>query len=191
MQSQSDSVNGKKVHSWNVWKACSVFFHSLKCLHWFSLYLAINSFIRCSNGTNDHCIYLIHCITIRHTFVYMYIHEWQFPQINFSCIWTIKDKEGHAYPGVDVTIKIFCDFRPFSAKKLAFFSKQTLWSTLHMHNLAVFWAKNANCFRDFVMWKYFKNHNIDPPGHKIIPWRIEYKIAPGKWNLSSDNKAAI
>jgi hypothetical protein len=35
----------------------------------------------------------------------------------------IKDFEFEYPPGVDVMITIFCDFRQFSAKKSAFFSK--------------------------------------------------------------------
>jgi hypothetical protein len=40
-------------------------------------------------------------------------------------------------PGVDVMITIFCDFRQFSAKKLAFFS-QTNIKIKNFHNLALF-----------------------------------------------------
>jgi hypothetical protein len=47
--------------------------------------------------------------------------------------------------GVDVMITIFCDFRQFSAKKLAFFSKTNVMIQF-LHNLALFWVKNANFF---------------------------------------------
>jgi hypothetical protein len=40
-------------------------------------------------------------------------------------------------PGVDVMITIFCDFRQFSAKKLAFFSKTNVMIKI-LHNLALF-----------------------------------------------------
>jgi hypothetical protein len=40
----------------------------------------------------------------------------------------VNSKDVGSGPGVDVMIKIFCDFRQFSAKKLAFFS--TLTATL-------------------------------------------------------------
>jgi hypothetical protein len=40
-------------------------------------------------------------------------------------------------PGVDVLITIFCDFRQFSAKKLAFFSKINSMIKI-LHNLALF-----------------------------------------------------
>jgi hypothetical protein len=38
-------------------------------------------------------------------------------------------------PGVDVMITIFCDFWPFSAKKLALFSKTNVMMTF-LRNLA-------------------------------------------------------
>jgi hypothetical protein len=41
------------------------------------------------------------------------------------------------HPGVDVMIKIFCDFCQFSAKKLAFFSKTNVMIKI-LHNLALF-----------------------------------------------------
>jgi hypothetical protein len=41
-----------------------------------------------------------------------------------------------ADPGVDVMITIFCDFRQFSAKKLAFFSKTNVMIKI-LHNLAL------------------------------------------------------
>jgi hypothetical protein len=41
------------------------------------------------------------------------------------------------YPGVDVMITIFCDFRQFSAKKLAFFSKTNVMIKI-LHYLALF-----------------------------------------------------
>jgi hypothetical protein len=39
--------------------------------------------------------------------------------------------------GVDVMITIFCDFRKFSAKKLAFFSKTNVMITI-LHDLPLF-----------------------------------------------------
>jgi hypothetical protein len=39
--------------------------------------------------------------------------------------------------GADVMITIFCDFRQFSAKKLAFFSKTNVMIKI-LHNLALF-----------------------------------------------------
>jgi hypothetical protein len=46
------------------------------------------------------------------------------------------------------------------AKKLAFFSKANAVIKF-LHNLALFWVKNANFSRIFCR-KYFKNHNIGP-----------------------------
>jgi hypothetical protein len=40
-------------------------------------------------------------------------------------------------PGVDVMITIFCDFRQFSAKKMAFFSKTNVMIKI-LHILALF-----------------------------------------------------
>jgi hypothetical protein len=51
----------------------------------------------------------------------------------------------HLDPGVDVMITIFCDFCQFSAKKLAFFSRTNVMIKI-LHNLALFWVKNANFF---------------------------------------------
>jgi hypothetical protein len=45
---------------------------------------------------------------------------------------TKRDREG-----LDVMIAIFCDFRQFSAKKLAFFSKANVTIKI-LHNLALF-----------------------------------------------------
>jgi hypothetical protein len=45
-------------------------------------------------------------------------------------------------------IIIFCDFRQFSAKKLAFFSKTNVMINF-FQNLALFWVKNANIFAKF------------------------------------------
>jgi hypothetical protein len=41
-----------------------------------------------------------------------------------------------SFPGVDVMIKIFCDFCQFSANKLAFFSKINVMVKF-LHNLAL------------------------------------------------------
>jgi hypothetical protein len=64
-------------------------------------------------------------------------------------------------PGVDVMIKIFGDFRQFSAKKLAFSQKPMLWSKFLHNLLALLRIKNA-IFCNFFRRKYFKNHNIGP-----------------------------
>jgi hypothetical protein len=51
-------------------------------------------------------------------------------------------------PGVEVMITIFCDFQQFSAKKLAFLSKNNVMIQI-LHNLALFRVKNANFFAEF------------------------------------------
>jgi hypothetical protein len=70
-------------------------------------------------------------------------------------------KDRNICPGVVIMITIFCDFCQFSAKKLAFFSKTNVMIKI-LHNLALFWVKNANFFADFFRRKYFKNRNICP-----------------------------
>jgi hypothetical protein len=45
-------------------------------------------------------------------------------------------------------IAIFCDFPPFSAKKLAFFLNTNVMINF-FQNLALFWVKNANFFAKF------------------------------------------
>jgi hypothetical protein len=52
------------------------------------------------------------------------------------------------WPGVDVMITIFGDFRQFSAKKMAFFSKTNVMIKF-LHNLALFWVKKAKFFAEF------------------------------------------
>jgi hypothetical protein len=75
---------------------------------------------------------------------------------------SIKTLHIHMYihPVVDVMITIFCNFWQFSAKKLAFFSKPNVMIKI-LHDLPLFWVKNANFFLNFSA-KYFKNHNIGP-----------------------------
>jgi hypothetical protein len=45
--------------------------------------------------------------------------------------------EGRIHPGVDVMITIFCDFRQFSVKKMAFFSNTNVMIEI-LHILALF-----------------------------------------------------
>jgi hypothetical protein len=78
----------------------------------------------------------------------------------------------------DVMIPVFCDFRQFSAKKLAFFSKTNVMINF-FHNLALFWVKNANLCRFF--WpKYSKNHITSVPGyfHGVKRWKIITFLLP-------------
>jgi hypothetical protein len=53
-----------------------------------------------------------------------------------TTVWPGK-LEKYQEPGTDVMITIFCDFRQFSAKKLAFFSKTNVMIKC-LHNLALF-----------------------------------------------------
>jgi hypothetical protein len=56
-------------------------------------------------------------------------------------------------------ITIFCDFRQFSAKKLALFSKTNVMIKI-LHTLAL--SQKRQFFRNFFWRKYFLNHNIGP-----------------------------
>jgi hypothetical protein len=49
-------------------------------------------------------------------------------------------------PGVDVMITIFCDFCQFSAKKLAFFSKNNVMITIFAKTSSS-WSKKRQLFR--------------------------------------------
>jgi hypothetical protein len=59
------------------------------------------------------------------------------------------------WPGVDDMITIFCDFRQFSAKKMAFFSKTNVMIKF-LNTLALFWVKNVNFFAEFFGENIFK-----------------------------------
>jgi hypothetical protein len=59
-----------------------------------------------------------------------------------------------ARPGIDVMITIFCDFRQFSAQKLAFFSKTNDMITF-LNNLALFETKTP-VFSPIFSAKIFK-----------------------------------
>jgi hypothetical protein len=60
-------------------------------------------------------------------------------------------------------------FAIFLRKKLAFFSKTNVMIKF-LHNLALFWAKNAKFFAKKFRRKYFQNHNIGPRSSKHF-WR--------------------
>jgi hypothetical protein len=64
---------------------------------------------------------------------------------------------------------IFANFR--RKNWLAFFSKTNVMIQF-LHNLALFWAKNAYFFAKFFGKKYFKNHNIGPR------WNVALKTVP-------------
>jgi hypothetical protein len=57
-------------------------------------------------------------------------------------------------PGTDVTITIFCDFRQFSAKKLAFFSKTNVMIKIFEYFSFVL-SQKRQFFRNFFRRKYF------------------------------------
>jgi hypothetical protein len=65
-------------------------------------------------------------------------------------------------PGVDVMITMFCDFRQFSAKKLALFSKINVTIKI-LHTFALFWVKSAN-FSAYFMAKIFLKSKSKFPG---------------------------
>jgi hypothetical protein len=78
------------------------------------------------------------------------------------------------WPGVDVMITICCDFWQFSAKKLAF--SKTIVMIKILHNLAIFWVKNANFFRWIFRRKYSKDHNIGPRWREVSPsWKHHFQ----------------
>jgi D-lyxose ketol-isomerase len=55
-------------------------------------------------------------------------------------------------------ITILCDYRRFSSKKMAFFSKTNVMIQ-SLQKLALFEQKTTNFLTDFRR-KYFENHNI-------------------------------
>jgi hypothetical protein len=74
-------------------------------------------------------------------FVDFFVHFWIYCSATYA-LFTFKKHIRVArwyigIPGVDVMITIFCDFRQFSAKKLAFFSKTNVMIKV-LHNLALF-----------------------------------------------------
>jgi hypothetical protein len=66
----------------------------------------------------------------------------------------------------------FLRISPIFGEKMAFFSKTNVMIKI-LHNLALFWVKNANFFRWIFRRKYLKNHNISP-------WIVFF---PGSWIL--------
>jgi hypothetical protein len=69
-----------------------------------------------------------------------------------KCHSTLQSQE---MAGVDLIIKIFCHFRQFSAKKLAFFFSKTYVMIKILQILAVVRAKNASFFSPIFCRKYF------------------------------------
>jgi hypothetical protein len=64
-------------------------------------------------------------------------------------------------------ITIFCDFRQFSMKKLAFFTKTNVM--INLKKLALFWVKNANVFAKFFGENILKIIT-SVPGNPTGPW---------------------
>jgi hypothetical protein len=63
-------------------------------------------------------------------------------------------------------ITFFGDFRRFSAKKLAFYSKTNVMIKI-LHNLALFGVKNANFFAEIFGENIFKIIT-SVPGHPVL-----------------------
>jgi hypothetical protein len=76
-----------------------------------------------------------------------------------------------AQSGVDVMLAIFCDYRHFSAKKLAFFSKTNVMIIFFL-NLALFRVKNAN-FSPFFGENILKIIT-SVPGHPAATYLCTY-----------------
>jgi hypothetical protein len=87
----------------------------------------------------------------------------------------------HLLPGVDVMITIFCNFRQFSATKLAFFSKTNVMIKF-LQKLAVVWAKNTNIFAK-ILAKIFLNHNIGSENFGIV-----WSVRSVRWNFFFESR---
>jgi hypothetical protein len=88
------------------------------------------------------------------------------------------------WPGVDVVITIFCDFRQFRANKLAFFSK-TNGMINFLHNLALFWVKNAKFFAELMAHALVpikcKVSLVRTYIHRLSPNLLRQNIRRGFW----------
>jgi hypothetical protein len=90
-------------------------------------------------------------------------------------------REQASLPGVDVMIIIFCDFWQFSAKKIAFFSKTNVMIKI-LHNLALFWVKNAYFFAKCFGKNIFKIITSVPANNAYFDYvtsrnRLIYNLA--------------
>jgi hypothetical protein len=86
---------------------------------------------------------------------------------------------------VDVMISIFYDFRHFSAKKLAFFSKTNVLIKI-LHKLALLLFKNAIFLLNFLP-KYLKNHNIGP-WHRYLSEMMKFSPVKEKLRIFTGSK---
>jgi hypothetical protein len=84
--------------------------------------------------------------------------------------------------GVDFMITIFCDFRQFLAKKLAFFSKTNVIIKI-LHNLALFWVKNAN-----FLCQFFWRKCLLTQARKTNTRSRRIAIRNFNWNVKKDIK---
>jgi hypothetical protein len=82
--------------------------------------------------------------------------------------------------GIDVMITIFCDFRQFSAKKLAFFSKTNVMIKIS-HILDLFWVKNSNYFAKFFGENIFKIIT-SVPGLEVSAKPLIKKLTSGAYS---------
>jgi hypothetical protein len=105
----------------------------------------------------------------------MYIWEFSPPFIDlhtYVCIPGVIKKSATFYPGVNVMITIFCDFRQFSAKKWSFSQKPLLWSKFCIIQLC--FESQTLIFAKFLA-KIFKNPNIGTRSQKTVFVRYEAK----------------
>jgi hypothetical protein len=96
-------------------------------------------------------LYTLHCCN------YQFSPHWycvNLTEIYYKCI--LKCRQG-----VDVVNTIICDFRQFSAKKLAFFSKTNAIIIFCKKNIRSL-SKKTSIFRQIFRRKYFLNHKIGP-----------------------------
>jgi hypothetical protein len=73
------------------------------------------------------------------TCVHVYVEEQEKPSATSQVFETLSTRSKYftETPGVDIMITIFCNFRQFLAKKVAFFSKTNVMIK-SLHNLALF-----------------------------------------------------
>jgi hypothetical protein len=81
-------------------------------------------------------------------------------------------------------ITIFCDFRQFSAKKLAFFSKANAMIKI-LHNLAKFLVKNAYFFAEIFGEKIITS----VPGHLANGRDLQDVLEPCQPDVGDDGAA--
>jgi hypothetical protein len=88
-------------------------------------------------------IYICRCNSGENKYLWYFLPEWDI------IAWDMPRRISRLrLSGVDVMITIFSEFCQFSPKKLAFFSKTNVMIKI-LHNLALFWVKNANFIAEF------------------------------------------